>query len=293
MTVCIASIHRDKKTGPSIIAASDRRISLFGGWFSDEGRAKFRSIHPEWEALFAGGTEETKLMLDAITLAMKKVKANHLEKVVNCCRQAYAKQRVRLIETQVLPEFDVNTYREYKALRQSDDGLYAEITKAVRDAQENWSLLFAGFDEDSAPHIFVISGPGRVEPYDYISRAAIGTGAVAALFWLSYQGFAARPGIGEAVLAAVWAKFFAERATDVGEQTIVTVMRPNRDYAIGLSDEEVKGARDAWDKLEKTDAPTATSIERKIESTFSLYDAFRGKNKQISQSASRKSEPEK
>jgi len=166
MTVCIASIHRDKKRGPSIIAASDRRISLFGGWFSDEGRSKFRSIHSEWQALFAGGTEETKLMLDAITLAMKKVKANRLERVVNCCRQAYAKQRVRLIETQVLPDFDVSAYLEYKALRQSDEGLYAEITKAVQHAQENWSLLFAGFDEDSAPHIFVISGPGRVEPYD-------------------------------------------------------------------------------------------------------------------------------
>ena len=164
-------------------------------------------------------------------------------------------------------------------MRQADEGLYAEIAKVVQHAEEDWNLLFAGFDEDSVPHIFVISGPGRVETHDYISRAAIGTGAFAALFWMSYQDFATRPGIGDAVLGTLWAKLFAERASDVGGQTIVTVMRPNRDYAIGLGDEEVRGAREAWDKLDKTDTPTAMRIERNIESTFSLYDAFRGKQK--------------
>jgi hypothetical protein len=277
--VCIAVIHRDKAQGASIIAASDRRISLFGGWFSDEGRTKFRSIHPEWEALFAGNVEETKIMLDAVTVALKKLRANQFDKVVNCCRRAYAKQRVRLLETTVLPDFDIYTYREYKELRQSDEALFLEIAGVVRKAEQNWGLLFAGFDEESIPHLFVISGAGIVEYCDYISRAAIGTGAYAALFWMSYEGFTGHPGLGETVLGTVWAKFFAERASDVGEQTIVTVMRPKHDYAIGLSDEEVDRARQAWNKLAKTDAPTGLALERHIISTFTLMNAFRSNKK--------------
>ena len=53
MTVCIAGIHEDRE-GSSIILVCDRRISLFGGWFSQDGNAKYTPVHGIGSACLQG-----------------------------------------------------------------------------------------------------------------------------------------------------------------------------------------------------------------------------------------------
>jgi hypothetical protein len=117
VTVCIATIHRETVNNQPltrILTASDRRISLFAGDFSEPHAIKFTSVHPQWMAMFAGNVEETRLMLKAIAKALENIPDNSFEKVVEYCRPAYIKQRRRLIETEILPDFDLLKYSDFQ-----------------------------------------------------------------------------------------------------------------------------------------------------------------------------------
>ncbi len=97
---------------------------------------------------------------------------------------------------------------------------FVEIDEHIKRVQE---LLFADFDDTESPHIFVIAGSGNVEYCDFQGRAAIGTGGLAAPLWMSFYGYASPMKLADRVFGSVSAKFFAERASDVGKETIVVV----------------------------------------------------------------------
>ena len=131
-------------------------------------------------------------MLKEVNKSFAELRAVPFEKAVDRCRLAYSKVRKRLIETQILPEFDISTYRKFQELKRSDEALYLKIRDKITAAEENWNLLFAGFDSIRIPHLFVVSGPGNVQYCDSQTYAAIGSGAFAALVWLSFCGYHSR-----------------------------------------------------------------------------------------------------
>src|ERR1035441_7996553 len=82
VTVCIAGIHEDRE-GSSIMLICDRRISLFGGLFSQDGNAKYTQVHRDWVGMFAGDVEEAHLMLQEVNRALGQLKVGSFENVVN------------------------------------------------------------------------------------------------------------------------------------------------------------------------------------------------------------------
>jgi hypothetical protein len=102
VTVCIAGIHYNEQREPLIISASDRRISIFGGSFSDDTGVKFGTLNRNWLVMFAGNTEHMKLMVDAVAMSLEKSKDNSFNGFVKVCQRTYLKQRKSLIETVVL-----------------------------------------------------------------------------------------------------------------------------------------------------------------------------------------------
>jgi hypothetical protein len=119
VTVCIAAYHTDRNNVSHIITACDRRISLFGGYFSQEKAFKFRSVSMDWLAMFAGDVEEAELMSKAIAKAMKALPSKKFESVLGCCRRTYVKQYRRLVETEILPEFDLRTFQRICRLKKN------------------------------------------------------------------------------------------------------------------------------------------------------------------------------
>src|SRR5205823_11511220 len=81
LTICIGAIQTDGKH-PMILTAVDRRLSHYGGWFSQEGAVKFRAVHKDWIVLFAGDMSEAQPLEDAIENALSRLKQNSIEKVV-------------------------------------------------------------------------------------------------------------------------------------------------------------------------------------------------------------------
>jgi len=251
----------------------DRRISLFGAWFSQDGHAKFTQVHHDWFGMFAGGIEETNLMLKEVNRSLSDLKAVPFEKAVDHCRLAYSKVRKRLVETQILPEFDISTYQQFKRLKRKDEALYLKIQDKISSAEENWNLLFAGFDGLRTPHLFVISGPGNVQYCDSQKYAAIGSGAFAALVWLSFCGYGSRRPLGELLFGAMSAKFFAERAQDVGEMTVVSTVRSDMYGLLHFNQEEIAKVRAAWNALPKFSEDAVKELEAHMQQAHQLLRA--------------------
>jgi len=223
--------------------------------------------------MFAGDVEEAHLMLREINRALGQLKVGSFENVVNRCRLSYIKSRKRLIETRILPEYDIASYSEFMKARRSDEALYLKIREKISEAEEGWNLLFAGFDIARTPHIFVVSGPGNVEYCDSQKVAAIGSGAFAALFWISYYGYHSRRSLGELLFGTISAKFFAERAQDVGEATVVSAIRSNIDGLFHFSDNEIGGIRNAWNGLPKYSEDAVKQLESRMAMTYSMARA--------------------
>jgi hypothetical protein len=270
VTVCIAGIHEDR-AGSSVLLVCDRRISIFGGWFSQEGNAKYTQVHTDWFGMFAGDVEETNLMLKEVNKSLAKLKAVPFETVVKRCRLAYAKVRKLLIETQVLPEFDVPTYRKFQELKRTDEAVYLNIRAKITAAEENWNLLFAGFDNRRAPHLFIISGPGNVQFCDSQKYAAIGIGAFAALVWLAFYGYGSRKPLGELLFGALSAKFFAEKASDVGQTTVVSTIKSDMAALFHFNDDEVSSVRKAWEGLPKHSKESVEDLENRMATTYRVF----------------------
>src|SRR5437879_4646885 len=85
VTVCIAGIHEERGGKSSIVLICDRRISLFQGWFSQEGNAKYVPVHRDWFGMFAGDIEETNLMLLEVNKSLASLKSIPFEKAVYRC----------------------------------------------------------------------------------------------------------------------------------------------------------------------------------------------------------------
>jgi hypothetical protein len=269
VTVCIAGIHEDRE-GSSLMLICDRRVSLFGGLFSQDGYAKYTQVHRDWVGMFAGSIEETHLMLQEVRRAIGQLKVGSFEKVVKCCRLSYMNVRKRLIETRILPDYDMASYLEFTKATRSDEALYLKIREKITEAEEGWNLLFAGFDNTRTPHIFIVSGPGNVEYCDSQKVAAIGSGAFAALFWISFYGYHSRRSLGELLFGAISAKFFAERAQDVGQTTVVTTIRSDIHGLFHFNDDEIRSIRDAWNGLPKYSEGAVKQLESRMAAAYGL-----------------------
>jgi hypothetical protein len=215
--------------------------------------------------MFAGAVEETNLILKAVTKSLAKLRNTPYEKVVKHCQQTYVNMRKTLIETQILPEFDIRTYREFKELEADDEALYLQINEKIKSAEEDWNLLFAGFDDSRTPHLFVIYGPGKVQYCDHQKYAAIGSGSVAALFWLAYFGYHPQRPLGELLFGEISAKLYAERARDVGESTVVSTIKSDIPALFHFSASDIDRVKTYWKNLPKFDISIAKEFERHMD----------------------------
>jgi hypothetical protein len=249
VTLCAAGINQVGET--SIIAVCDRKISFWGGAVSGEGMAwKIRSVHGEWKVMFAGDTSPLVALIDAIRDAVKQSTRSTLRGFAQACSRAYRAERKNIIETAILSEYDIDTYAEYLGLKIPDRLLFDAITEKIKQLEKDWSLLFFGFDNHKAAHLFVITEHGRIQYCDIEGVAAIGSGAWAAITALTSYPYNRHLPIGEAVYSMLAAKYAAERSADgVGEDTTIVVLKPNQPSTSNLSKNMVKAMREKWKAL--------------------------------------------
>jgi 20S proteasome alpha/beta subunit len=269
VTICAAAINQTSESPHCIIAVCDRKLSV--GQISAEGIAwKVQTIHPKWKVMGAGPTSPLVALTDAVKVAVASAKYENLRSFARLCSRAYREERQHIIETDILSEHDVNSYSEYQTLKSQDRTFFDALTAEIKKAEQEWNLLFLGFDKVDRPHLFVITEYGKIQYCDMEGFAAIGSGAWA--FWaaLSQFGFNRNIPRGQAMYGMLAAKFAAESAEGVGRQTVFMIVKPSdrlERMVPGLLPKDIKEVRAGWQELPRIPTGMAGKIEGWVRET--------------------------
>jgi hypothetical protein len=241
------------------------KLSYFGGSISSEGVLwKQRKVNSQWQVMFSGDISTLTPILDAIEEAGKKSKEKGLRQFARLCASAYREERKRIIEDEVLPDYDLSTYAEYLALKASDPDLFDAIGNKISDAEEGWHLLFCGFDGKRKPHLFVISGRGKIQYCDTAGFAAIGSGGWAAHTALATYPYSPNLGMPEAAYCLLAAKFAAEAAGGVGEETYMHVSGLGEELSSFVMAATIDSIREKWRNLPRIPDGAADEIRAEL-----------------------------
>jgi hypothetical protein len=276
VTICAAGI-----SGGQIVAVKDMKLSYFGGAISSEGVLwKQRTVNSQWQVMFSGDISTLTPMLDAIEEAGKKSKEKGLRQFARLCAAAYREERKRIIEDEVLPDYDLSAYAEYSALKSSDPDLFDAIGTKIKEAEEGWHLLFCGFDSKRKPHLFVISGRGKIQYCDTAGFAAIGSGGWAAHIALATYPYSPTLAMPEAAYCLLAAKFAAEAAEGVGKETYLHVFAPGEELYSFVMDKTIESVREKWRSLPRIPDGAADEIKAELDKYEGLMKRARIQSKQ-------------
>ncbi len=193
-----------------------------------------------------------------------------------------------------MAEYDINSYAEYRDLKEGDRPLFDSITDKIRTEEQEWNLLFVGFDNVGRPHIFVITEYGKIQWCDAIGFATIGSGAWTAQNALARFGFNRFMQRGEAAFGLLAAKFASEAADAVGETTWFLQLSagdPLGKTVAGISKNDIQKTKTAWKEMPKVPDGAAGYLEEALtlseqEPRRNIDDPLKG---YITRSVSRKS----
>lgn len=272
VTICAAAIQQKNYASTATInIVFDQQLTLGGGVLSSDNSVwKMRKINNKWFVLFSGDTSSLFALRDAVIDSAQYETKTEVRKFARICSKAFREERKLIVETDILAKYDIESYAAYLALKEDHRPFFDAITKEISKTEEDWSLLFAGFDDIDQPHIFVISGFGKIQFCDIEGYAAIGSG-----FWTAMTALADYPYIkhlppGEAIYSLLAAKFAAEVADGVGESTAFLMFRAdNRNRSIpGLRPPAIDEIRKKWEKLPRIPDGVAETLEEELPNAF-------------------------
>jgi 20S proteasome alpha/beta subunit len=259
MTVCIA-LACDYNN--AIVAVSDKKISSTA-YSADALVSKFSMMSIRWWAMWAASDisqvapilrnarptdwESETLTLDEIETLLVDAFHKHLKEV---CTHRYL-ARFGLTMERFLAE----------GAKTLPPEAFMNIFKKIQEARLECTFLGFGFDPIRKARLFVLSDQGLISEADPLAFAAIGSGAYGAESILFFNKYRAGASIPEAVYQACEAKFIAESASDVGEETLAFVVHKDGGGQ-PLFDEQIKEIRALWESEGKPRKPR--EMEQKV-----------------------------
>lgn len=259
MTVCIA-LACDYNN--AIVAVSDKKISGTA-YSADDLVPKYSLLHRKWGVMWAANDisqvepilrdvrrntwRDSDLTLDELESAFVNSHQKYLREV---CTQRYL-ARLGLTMERFVTE----------GAKTLSSEVFLDLYEKIQAARLECTFLAFGFDPDRKARLFVLSDQGLVREADPLFFAAIGTGAYGAESMLYFNKYRMTASIPEALYRACEAKFIAESASDVGEETLAFVWQLGGRTHV-LFDEQIKEIRKLWESKGKPRKPRGT--EQKV-----------------------------
>lgn len=227
MTICIAACAVDKATGKNfIVTVSDTKLTT-GMYSQDVAAMKLKRVHKHWAAMIAGKFGQHNPIVMAITRELKAESHPSLGTVADACSRVYVEEAKRMAEEAILAKYGLTMDAFIKSRHDIGDSLFEKTWGEISRIQVGCDLLICGFDQ-AGPHILCVSNPTSENPsfvtyYDSPGFAAIGTGYYLAESTLYAFKQSVVTSLDQTIYHATTAKFIAESASDVGEQTFMLI----------------------------------------------------------------------
>jgi hypothetical protein len=238
-------------------------------------------LYGKWTGLIAGNVSEMTVIVDAVRAETKKSSRLGWREISRQCGKAYREERKRLIETEILTDYDIDSYPEYLSLKVSDRELFDAIGERIELFDANLNLLIFGFDNHNDPHIFSIVGNGKIQYCDIQSHGVAGSGAWAATVALDRYPYNKWKPIGECIYAVLAAKFAAESAEGVGRETELYLFTEDHPHGTGgrLGAENIEVIKGMWKALPRIPVGIADNLEKAVGVTKLAIEEFKRNRK--------------
>jgi hypothetical protein len=243
VTICIAAIAERK----SIVTVSDTMIST--DYFSADLMAvKSDQLHPDWRVLFAGndiGRVPSVLARIKDALEPKTRKKLSVREIENVAKKAFQEEVTEKATDSVLSRYQLDMAAFIRSGLDMFGADFSIMKNEIDRVQLGCSFLISGFDHKGTPHIFTVEDGGESANHDLCGFWAIGCGSSRALSALFHHPYQIGSELWKAVYCLCEAKFMAESAGRIGDETIITINHPDRSYAVSMDYEPIK---DLWEK---------------------------------------------
>lgn len=266
MTVCIAAIANDR----TIVTASDTKVSI--GFSSSETTAKYEGFHDEWVAMMAGNDICHFIPIRDRASENMRGKPNTLRSAISAFKRAYRDYLSEVATDRVLGRYDldVSSFKKGKG-HYFTKKIYQSLFDRIEAVELECNFLVYGFDARKQPHIFAVRHPGTVDVWDKPGFWAVGSGRVSALGMLFHLNQGMDVSLLGTMCNVLFAKYFSEKASDVGESTIFYAKRPGTDIFVRPANLE-SSIRTAW---VREGAPKVPTEFLRAEETMLLSDLSR------------------
>jgi hypothetical protein len=234
MSVCIAGLASD---GKDIAFVSDTKAA-FGDFSADRAVSKGEPLTFGYVIQFAGN--DVARAGNVIRRASQKLNETNPDRhrlppddVAECVYRECQAERRRAQEAKVLAKhgytYDLFTHSGKEICT---DSVFYDIHAELEATKLSLDFLIGGFDQNGDGHIRFTNSVTPPEDYDSLGFWAIGRGQHNALAYLSHAiehlGLSKRDDPAEVLYHLFAAKFMAESATDVGDDTDAILVSAER-----------------------------------------------------------------
>jgi hypothetical protein len=254
MTICIAAVCAE---GKNIVVAADRMFTI-GPPLNVEFEppiSKIEAMGASSCALGAGNSLTVAEILRRTRSRYHNQQNQRIETIANFVREEYSKFRDETIEQQLVkpslgPDFEVfrargGTLPQYL---QPHPNLYNQIYLQCNQHNLGVEIILAGID-DTGGHIYLVTHPGQMVPFDKIGYGVTGSGGTHASIKLALELQHPKSSLADTLLAVYAAKSAAEVAPGVGHETEIFVISPTDLWP--ASDELLKALQAGLDEERK------------------------------------------
>jgi 20S proteasome alpha/beta subunit len=238
MTVCIAALateDTDEGKKRYIVTVSDTKLTT--GIYSQEfGAWKIKRLSKHWSAMIAGKFSQHRPIIEAFRSEIGDDEGQRLSvsQVHDIAAKVYVSEAKRMAEETILGKFGLTVDAFLKSRKNIGDSLFERTWGEISRIEVGCDLLVFGFD-DEGPHIFVVSNPtpdntSFITDHDSPSFAAIGTGSYLAESTMFAFNHTIINSLSQSIYHTTVAKFVSESASDVGERTVLFIVKEGGDF---------------------------------------------------------------
>jgi len=283
MTICVAGIC---ERGKSIVVVADQKLSATA-YSADSMVLKVFGLRNNWGVMWA--SEKVTAVSSVLYAAAEacKSKAQYPD-MVKAFRAALQGCLLENATARVLGPFGIDMKKFLaKGKMMFTEGEHADIVKKLLSECTESEFMVFGFDRRNQAHIFTVVDQDatiKTEGHTIVGFAAIGSGADMAQSSLFFHKYSKNYSLDLATYLLCEAKFMAESAEGVGEDTLCIVHRPQA-KTFPLFPAHVQQIREFWQTYGKpkipADAPVFVSaVLQQAEREVSELSAARAKKRQ-------------
>jgi 20S proteasome alpha/beta subunit len=271
MTICIAGICDN-----AIILCGDRElgISITSAEFRE---GKWMPLYDQWGIGISGTVDHATDVIAGARRARAEMESASSWDVQRSIARAYQRARMEKAEARFLANRGW-TLEEFKknGATQLSPSAYASIDAQVALYDFGADLILAGFGDETGPSIMTVRNPGICHDHTKIGFWCVGSGSTAAQMSLFERQYSWTMPPEEAAYYIYEAKVAAQKASGVGADTDLYLMRKGADnYVItAIQSESMK----VFEAIRKALAPQKYEEQHQklLESTdeFKVFRAF-------------------